>query len=272
MTDRSNDFNGDLPKSQARLVRGFCWYTRRMIRKHFWVFAMDVSECDCDGLAAETPIIVYCNHPGWWDPIVAMQVCHKHFPGRVFYAPIDQVAVEKYAVFKKLGFFGIALEHRNGSIAFLRQTNAILNAPNSSLWVTPEGRFSDPRDKNAEWMPGLAHLIAKHPHAVCIPMAIEYPFIDEAKPLMLCKLGPVIHGRNLVGISKAECSVILESKLRITQESLAESVVTRSFSRFQVLVRTAQTPKSVYDWGRLLVCKVSGRPFELNHGKTFLSS
>ncbi|MCY2975633.1 MAG: lysophospholipid acyltransferase family protein [Planctomycetota bacterium] len=243
-----------------------------MIRKHFLVFAMDISECDYDGLTAETPIIFYLNHPGWWDPIVAMQVCQKYFPGRVFYAPIDQVAIEKYAVFKKLGFFGVALEHRSGSIAFLRQTSAILNAPNSSLWITPEGRFADPRDKNAEWMPGLAHLVAKHPQAVCIPMAIEYPFIDEVKPLMLCKLGPMVHGRDLVGVSKAECSVLLESKLRLTQESLAESVVTRSFNGFKVLVRTAQTPKSVYDWGRLLVCKVSGRPFELNHGKTFRSS
>ena len=272
MTNRSNELKEDLPQSKSWLVRGFCWYTRRMIRKHFLVFAMDASECDSDGIVSETPIIVYCNHPGWWDPIVTMQVCQKHFPNRIFYAPIDQVAVEKYGVFKKLGFFGLTLEHRDGSIAFLRQTQAILSTANSALWITPEGRFADPRDTAAKWMPGLAHLMAKNPNAVCIPMAIEYPFIDESKPLMLCKLGQVIHGKDMAGVPKSECSAFLEGKLRQTQESLAESVVTRSFDRFTVLERTAQTPQSLYDWGRWAVCKLSGRPFELVHGKSFVAS
>jgi 1-acyl-sn-glycerol-3-phosphate acyltransferase len=243
-----------------------------MIRKQFWVFACDFGECTKVQIDPTVSVIVYCNHPGWWDPIVAMQVCHKHFPGRIFYAPIDQTAIEKYGVFKKLGFFGISLEHRDGSVAFLKQTQAILESPNCSLWITPEGRFADPRDKAAGWMPGLAHLMIKNPNVACIPMAIEYPFIDESKPLMLCKLGPVVHGKDLVGLSKPECSALLERNLRQTQESLSESVIKRSFDRFTILSRTYQGPKSLYDFGRWMVCKFSGRPFEVNHGKSFFAS
>jgi len=243
-----------------------------MIRKQFHAFAMDDLDADDQQIAPAKPVVFFCNHPGWWDPIVAMQVCQHRYPDRVFYAPIDQIAIEKYSVFSKLGFFGVTLDQREGAIAFLKQTQSIMKASGSTLWITPEGRFSDARDVSASWMPGLAHLAKQYPDAVCIPMAIEYPFIHEAKPLMLCKIGKSIEASSLLSMSKNDCSSYLESQLRLTQKSLANSVMTRSFESFKVLVQASQTPKNLYDWCRWMMCKLTGRKFELNHGKNVLAS
>ena len=260
----------DLPKSQSWLVRGFCWYTRRLIRKHFWAFACHALDAGPLSTDAKRPIVFYCNHPGWWDPIVAMQISQHYFPDRVFYAPIDQLAIEKYSVFKKLGFFGIALGNREGAATFLKQSHAVLKAPHAALWLTPEGRFADPRDKSADWMPGLSHLLKKTPHAICIPVAIEYPFVDESKPLMICKFGKALDGELLRELSKSDGSVVLKNRLRETQQALCELIVARSFNDFKVLVRTAQKPESLYDFGRWIVCKLTFRQFELRHGKSFI--
>ena len=77
-----------------------------MIRRSFHVFAVDLSSFDYASLDKQVPLAIYSNHPGWWDPIVGMLLCQDYFKDRIFYAPIDADALQKYRVFQKLGYFG----------------------------------------------------------------------------------------------------------------------------------------------------------------------
>jgi hypothetical protein len=85
-------------------------------------------------------------------------------------------------------------------------------------------------------MPGIAHLASKNPSVICLPLAIEYPFVEEKLPLMLCRFGSPIHCDS--NPRKEDLSKNLERTLRQTQQSLAESVVQRSWSEFRVLLRS----------------------------------
>jgi 1-acyl-sn-glycerol-3-phosphate acyltransferase len=222
--------------SNRRWMDGFCWYARKMVRQSFTVFAVDDHQLEESPIAATAPLIVYANHPGWWDPIVAMLLCRQYFPQRSYFAPIDETALKKYRVFKKLGYFGIDLSSKRGAASFLDSAAKILAMNGGSLWITPEGKFTDSRDPNPPFMPGIAHLASKNPSVTCLPLAIEYPFFEEKLPLMLCRFGSPIRCDS--GNRKEDLSKSLEIALRETQQHLANSVVQRSWSEFRVLLQS----------------------------------
>jgi len=221
---------------------GFCWYAKRMVRQSFHVFAVDLSTFDYRSIDKHVPLVIFSNHPSWWDPIVGMLLCREHFQDRVFYAPIDAAALEKYRVFRKLGYFGVEANSRQGASDFIEQSSHILRSGKGSLWITPEGRFTDVRDHEQPLMPGLAHLATKTPRLHCIPLAIEYVFSEARLPLLLCKLGKALIDTHATEYSKAEWQVQLAEHLRATQKSLADSVIANRWESFDIVVKSKQGP------------------------------
>lgn len=261
----------NLPPSKQWLVNGFRWYSRGLIRKNFHVFAVDVEALDGQTLPVDAPLIIYSNHPGWWDPIVGMLLCEKYFPGRTFYAPIDAIALDKYAVLGKLGFFGIELQTRQGVVDFLTQSSSILASPHGSLWLTPEGKFVDPRDLDQPFMPGLAHLASKTEGVHCIPLAIEYTFTEERQPFMLCKLGSALINTQDNTWNKEHWQSQLSQHLRSTQRDLAQKAISREWSSFTPLLRSRAQCLTIYDWMRWIACKITRKRFDPRHGDGFPS-
>mgnify|MGYP003338396366 FL=1 len=104
-----------LPKSQAWLVNGFCRYAASMVRSKFTCFAVQFEEPP-ELLAREGhAMVVFANHVGWWDPIVAMLLRKAYFPSHTLFAPIDAKALEAYGIFRSLGFYGIQLDRLAGA-------------------------------------------------------------------------------------------------------------------------------------------------------------
>jgi 1-acyl-sn-glycerol-3-phosphate acyltransferase len=257
------------PVSKRWLMDGFCWYARRMIRRSFHVFAVDVSTFDYPTLDKNVPLAIISNHPGWWDPIVGMLLCREYFKERVFYAPIDAEALQKYRIFRKLGYFGIEANTRQGAKDFIDQASYVLQSENGSLWVTPEGRFTDVRDHSQSLMPGLAHIASKTAGIHCIPLAIEYVFSEERLPLLLCKLGEAITDAGEAKSTKLAWQSRCEEHLRATQKALATSVIARQWESFEVVVRSQHRPVGLYDWVRWSMMRATGKKPTLRHGDSF---
>lgn len=252
-----------IPQSKAWLVDGFCRFTARMVRKNFTCFAMQ-SAMEIDAIApGERSLVVYANHVGWWDPIVAMLLRKKCFPDRVLYAPIDAQALEAYGIFRQLGFYGLKLDSYAGASEFLRTSKEILAAPNASLWITPEGVFADCRDLERPLMPGIAHLAAHSPNTVFLPLAIEYPFWEEPKPMIATRLGEPICFE--AGTSKAQCGEQIFESLRKTQRELAQSVIARDYAQFDYLIPPKAQRQGLYDTLRAWKSWIQGRSFDPSH-------
>jgi 1-acyl-sn-glycerol-3-phosphate acyltransferase len=256
------------PVSKRWLMDGFCWYARRMIRRSFHVFAVDLSTFDYPSLDKKIPLAIFSNHPGWWDPIVAMLLCQEHFKDRIFYAPIDAEALQKYRVFQKLGYFGIEANSRKGAGDFIDQASHILKSHHGSLWVTPEGRFTDVRDHSQPLMPGLAHVASRTPSLHCVPLAIEYVFSEERFPMLLCKLGNAITDAERKW-TKLDWQNRFAEHLRSTQKSLAASVMDRRWDSFEVVVQSHHRPTGLYDWVRWSMMRATGKKPTLQHGHSF---
>ena len=259
----------ELPMSKKWLVDGFCRFTHRMVAKQFISFGLQADLLKIDSISDNTPIVVYANHASWWDPIVAMLIRKAYFPSRIFYAPIDSIALENYRIMAKIGFYGLSLGTLAGASEFLTTTKRILESKNASVWITPEGRFTDARDYSQSLMPGLAHLASRVHGVVFIPHALEYAFWDESRPQIFARLGAPICDPELQRVShssdKSTWNELLTSRLRQTQTELAKSVMARDPSRFEYLINSRPIRLGWYDYLRSWSAWVQGKKFDPRH-------
>ncbi len=191
------------------------------------------------------------------------------FPERQLYAPIDAVALQQYKVFGKLGFYGVQMNTTSGASAFLKQSRAILAAPGTALWLTPEGRFTDCRDGSPELMPGLSHLCSRMTSGVTMPLALEYVFWDERLPVCLAKFGEPIEIAKHANLDKPAWNRLLTDRLRQTQSELQAMAVARSSEPFDNLLAGTRGAGVVYDSFRRFKSLVTGQKFKAQHGQQF---
>ncbi|MEM6328692.1 MAG: lysophospholipid acyltransferase family protein [Planctomycetota bacterium] len=252
------------------LAGWFRWYIRGYLRKHF--HAVAICREGRPAVAEGERLVFYLNHAGWWDPLIAQFVAERFFPGRVVYAPFDAEAIARYPLFERLGFFGVDQASRRGAAEFLRTAGAVLGEPAGSLWMTPEGRFCDPRDAAAEFEPGLAHLACKlagdggRP-AVLTPLAIEYPFWEERSPEALVRFGAPVRAAEFGEYTKQQMGALLRGRLTDAQAELARLSIARDGAAFEVLLGGAGGVGGVYDAFRRFKSRLAGAEHQTTHGQ-----
>jgi 1-acyl-sn-glycerol-3-phosphate acyltransferase len=214
-----------------------------------------------------TSAVVYLNHPSWWDPLVLLIVAQKYWPDRRHFAPIDAAALGRYRILESLGFFGIERGTVAGARRFTETTRGILAEPQTVLWLTPQGRFADPRERPAQLESGLAWLARRAaPDVSFVPLALEYPFWEERTAECLLRFGPVLKREEIAAGNAVERSQALAVALEATQDRLAEEARTRRAGEFETLVQGAAGVGGVYDLWRRLKAQVRGARFRSEHG------
>lgn len=258
------------PRVSPWLVGWFRWYVRRYLRKSFHVVGVGGPP---PVVPADAPLVVYVNHASWWDPLVAMLLCERLTPGRTLYAPFDAKALAQYPIFERLGFFGVDQASRRGAAQFLKAARGVLADPACSLWMTPEGRFVDPRDRTAAFRPGLAHLAedlaGSAPEARFLPIALEYVFWEERLPEALVWCGEPVRVGDHPALDKPAWDGLLTDRLRSAQAVLAERSIARDAAAFRVLVGGSAGVGGFYEPARWLYSKVRGKPYRAAHSDKF---
>lgn len=261
----------ELPHSSPWLVGWFYWYVCRFVRKN--LHAVCVARDSLPGSIAG-PLVVYMNHPAWWDPMVGAVLTKKVFAERTCYAPIDSEALRNYPFFERIGFFGVDQASRAGAAEFLATARLVLQSPGALLWLTPEGRFTDPRDAKSALRPGIAHLAAHCQGFQCggatfLPLAVEYPFWEEKLPEALCCFGRPIETPRHAGCTKQQWNELLTEGLRDAQARLAALSIARDAAAFEVLLSGDTGVGGLYEWVRRVAAPLSGRAYRAQHGDKF---
>ena len=271
------------PKVSRWLQKGFHRFLESYLRKHFDGVGISAASLlhlestlsfSCDKTtndnniaeAPPVPLIVYANHPSWWDPMIAQFLNRNLLPGYQFYAPIDADALEHYRVLKQLGFYGVQQGTIEGVKNFLRQSEAIANQGKTAIWITPEGRFTDARDHSADWMPGLAHLCQNLRSGFAIPVALEYTFWNESRPVCLASIGEVHPIEELKHLNKAQCGQKLSESLRGAQDHLRDLAVARNPEAFEFLISGKTGPQGLYGRVRKIASLLRGNRIKPRHG------
>ncbi len=202
------------------------------LRWYFWrsFRGVRVSRGGLPALAAGRPVIIYTNHPSWWDPALFILLSDTLLRDRVGFGPMQANALGRYGLLARMGVFGIDLDSARGAARFLDVSLRVLERPDSALWITAEGAFTDARSRPIRLRPGLAHLARRVEGAVLLPMAMEYTFWNERKPEALVRFGPPIEtGR---GRDVAAWTALLQAELARTMDALAAESAARDPALF----------------------------------------
>lgn len=251
---------------------GFHRFLRPFLRRNFDAIAVARANRPQPGDFDDGPLVVFSNHPSWWDPVVAHFLNHELFPSRQFRAPIDADALSQYQVFERLGFFGVQNGTRAGAATFLKTAAAVLDSPHDALWITPEGRFADARDPDATLMPGLAHVChkigrEKNVRGRAVALALEYVFWNEKLPMCLARFSSPI---DLADPMLADKSALLDrftTVLRTTQSELADDAIKRRGEPFENLLVGKSGGGLFYDTFRRFKSVLTGQRFSARHQK-----
>ena len=250
-----------LGKRSKPLFWLFGWY----LRWYFWrrFHGVRVSRAGLPRPKPGQPVIIYSNHPSWWDPALYILLCTRLFPGRPGFGPMDAKALGKYGVLTRMGVFGVELDTTRGAVLFLETSLRVLSQPTNTLWITAEGQFTDPRLRPIQLRPGLAHLARRFPNATILPLAIEYTFWNESRPEALARFGnPIPTGTQR---TIAEWTAHLEASLAQTMDALTAESATRDPALFRSLIRGGTGIGGIYDLYRRTRAWTAGRRFDPSH-------
>jgi 1-acyl-sn-glycerol-3-phosphate acyltransferase len=213
----------------------------------------------------ELPLVIYSNHPSWWDGALVPVLLTTLFPSRRSFAPIDAAALRRYGFMRRMGLFGVAQDTYEGASLFLRVGRKLLSQPDTLFYLTAQGRFTDARDRPVRLRPGLAHLLSRAPRVTVLPLAVEYPFWYESAPEALVQFGePIILGDSVM-TEIPEIQELLQARLSRAMDTLAEASVSRDASRFDILLNGRAGVGGVYDAWRRLRAWRRGEKFDPAH-------
>jgi 1-acyl-sn-glycerol-3-phosphate acyltransferase len=224
-----------LPQLSPLLLSMFQRYSARHLAMH--LHAIRLSRARRPDLTAirQRPLIVYLNHPSWWDPLVCLQLATQHMPGRRHFAPIEADALERHAFFRRIGFFAVDLRNARDAHRFLDTACQILEQPEATLWIAATRGLSDPRERPVELEPSLGHLANRLRHGVLLPLAIEYPFWAEQRPEAVLRFGEEVAVED-VGMRAHDWTAVLAAQLESAQDALAAEARSRDATLFELLL------------------------------------
>jgi 1-acyl-sn-glycerol-3-phosphate acyltransferase len=253
----------EVPRISAPILRFFRRIVRRYFRRHFHaVRLVNAHRFTHPG----TPLIVFANHSSWWDPMVCFLLAGRLMPARSHFAPMEAAALARYSILGRIGIFPIALNSPRGAAQFLRTGEAILRA-GGVLWITPQGRFGDARERPIEFKPGLATLAARAAARLgactLLPLAIEYPFWDERSPECLLRFGDPIHAAP--HDAAADLEVRMRTALVATMDALKDLAIARDPVPFEPIANGAAGSGGVFALVERVKALLHRRPYRPDH-------
>ena len=213
----------------------------------------------------DTPVVFYSNHPSWWDAVVYFHLGRTLFRDRIGYGPVKQVQLARYPVLDRLGLFGIDLNSFKGSARFLSIASALFSRPRTMLWISAEGKFTDPRQRPIVLRPGISHLSGVAKSLVFVPLAIEYVFWNQKTPELLLRFGIPVVSRS--GQERRDLQAKLEGALTATLDSLQQESALRDPSLFVSLLEGQSRISVIYDCVRRMRAIVRRDPFDARHSE-----
>lgn len=232
----------------------FIWYTRRLFRRRFHAFRlMHGSVATLASLADHTtPAIVVMTHASWWDPLAAFLLHRTLTPSRAPAAPMDSAMLRKFRFFRRLGVFGIDPDSPASLQRMGRHVTGLFDSrPDTTLWVTGQGEFHDPRAAQ-RLRPGPAWIAARTTGVRVLCCALEYAFWLDQKPEVFARIdeAPSPRSSTTPGWLRA-----MRATLQGAASALAHAVITRDPAGFEPLPGTTPGRASInptYDlWLRL---------------------
>ncbi|MFO0678581.1 MAG: lysophospholipid acyltransferase family protein [Polyangiaceae bacterium] len=163
-----------IPSSRSPWFVGrFSGHVRARLRRSFSRFAVAGLE-RTRALVAAGPFVVVSNHSAWWDPLVALHVCHDLL-GAEGHAWMDAGNLARLSFFQRIGAFGVDRADPSDGARGIRHAARLLRAPGRVVWVFPQGKERPVAVRPLGFEKG-AFAVARVAKVPVVPVAIDYAF------------------------------------------------------------------------------------------------
>ena len=215
--------------------RFFSWYANRLVVRRFHALRLldgsrEVIEEASNG---DRPLIALISHSSWWDPLVGLVLWRSLMPHRDILMPMASEQLSRFRFFRRLGVFGINPDDPASMDRMKRHVlERLERSPGTLLGLTPQGRFTDPREP-IRLRPGAAAIAAsceRSPRVVVV--SIEYVFWQDARPELLVAIRPC---DSLESGSTTDWFSAMEDGMRRCTADLAAASIARDESAFELL-------------------------------------
>jgi 1-acyl-sn-glycerol-3-phosphate acyltransferase len=248
------------PRHLAFFHRVFTRFARRHLR------AVRLARWGRPVLPGDGPVVVFANHPSWWDGVAVMLLWKRLLGERDLYVPMDAEALGRYGFMRRLGVFGVEPGAR-GAAGFLRVAGEVLASPRHLLWINAPGRFSDARERPVPIAPGMSRLPELAPGATFLPLALEYTFWNERAPEMLAAFGEPIPAAVLLAEPRDTRAEVMAASLAATLDRLAADSIARDPALFETLLEGRRGMGGVWQAWRRVGALLRGEAFDPRHDR-----
>lgn len=143
-------------------------------------------------------LLVYANHPGFWDGFVAHRLGQA--AGWDAYAMMDEQNLARYRFLSRIGAFSVRRGDATSASQSLRYARQLLKRPRSAVFVFPEGELR-PGTQPGALLRGV-EVLARLCRARCVPVAIRYTIFEHELPDVLVEVGEVHAPEPLAGFTR----------------------------------------------------------------------
>ncbi len=234
-----------------RFARVFAWIAERQLRRAFHAVRLERrSRRELDAMRShEGPLLLLVSHPSWWDPMVVALLRRRFFHDRSIIAPMDAHELARFRVFARLGVFPLDPDDPASAERLVSETTGRWRAePRGLCVITPQGRFTDPREPT-RLRPGAAMVAAAAPGAMSAVAALEYPFWSSRRPEALLRIRRVTVP-DAPGVRAWHRAFV--SAMEENRRELADLAVARDPATFETIVAGGAVGGLYARWLRLI--------------------
>jgi 1-acyl-sn-glycerol-3-phosphate acyltransferase len=211
--------------------------------------------------AANGPLIIYLNHPSWWDGYMAL-VLNRLVLGNRFqgFCMMDEHELRRYRFFTWLGAFSVNRRDARsaaGSVAYIGRLLAV--RPDRALVIFPQGEIT-PNDRRPLGMfSGMARVAKLAGGATLWPVALRYEFRGLQRPEAFMRAGPAYYAP--AGSDIRALTTEAGARLTAACDALRDELNNEQLGEYRVLLRGRPGPDVLFDELRALLPGRLGRPY-----------
>jgi 1-acyl-sn-glycerol-3-phosphate acyltransferase len=196
---------------------------------------------------ADGPLIVYLNHPSWWDGYMCMLLSRLVLGGRFeSFLMMEEPELQRYRFFRWAGCFSVDRHDPRSAARSVAYIGRLLAERHTrSLYIFPQGLLTPNDRRPLALYPGAAHVVRRAGGATLWPVALRYEFRGEQRPEAFIRAGPP-HYANADSQTRALTADITR-RLTGVADALRDEVAEGWLAEYRTLARGRSGVNRVFD-------------------------
>lgn len=204
---------------------------------------------------ADGPLIVYMNHPSWWDGYMAF-LLDRLVLGRGFqgFSMMEEAQLRRYRFFSWSGAFSV---HRQDARSAMRSVayaaRLLAERRDRVLYIFPQGTITPNDRRPLEVFAGLAHIVRRAGGATLWPVALRYELGGEQRPEAFIRAGQP--HRAEAGADTRALTAEVAARLTAACDALRDEYSAGDLAGYRELLRGRAGVNRLFDAARGLGAK-----------------